>query len=152
VSDSGKSIVFTYPKETINKTYKVYSPVYVHLKIWLDVNGDKQLSTNEESFVEYVTFVYYPPIYVIPDPSTLRSIYLNGAQNKNLSMSSLPLDGYSLGSYSGVRDVNNNYHKKIERIGIPDEFIEQGSVKELQKLCKMDCESVKEKILRLKVD
>lgn len=46
--------------------------------------------------------------------------------------------------------VSNNYHNKIEKIGIPDEFIEQGSVKELQKVCKMDCESVKERILRLK--
>ena len=46
--------------------------------------------------------------------------------------------------------VSNNFHKKIERIGIPDEFIEQGSVKELQRLCKMDCESVKEVVLRLK--
>jgi 1-deoxy-D-xylulose-5-phosphate synthase len=46
--------------------------------------------------------------------------------------------------------VSNNYHNKIEKIGIPNEFIEQGSVKELQRLCKMDCESIKEKILRLK--
>jgi 1-deoxy-D-xylulose-5-phosphate synthase len=46
--------------------------------------------------------------------------------------------------------VSNNYHKKIEKIGIPDEFIEQGSVKELQKLCKIDCESVKERILKFK--
>lgn len=46
--------------------------------------------------------------------------------------------------------VSNNLHKTIERIGIPDEFIEQGSVKELQKLCKIDCESVKERILKFK--
>ncbi len=46
--------------------------------------------------------------------------------------------------------VSNNLHKTIERIGIPDEFIEQGSVKELQRLCKMDCESVKERILKFK--
>ena len=46
--------------------------------------------------------------------------------------------------------VSNNLHKTIERIGIPDEFIEQGSVKELQKLCRIDCESVKERILKFK--
>lgn len=46
--------------------------------------------------------------------------------------------------------VENNYHNRIERVGIADEFIEQGSVKELQKLCRMDSESVKERILKFK--
>ena len=32
----------------------------------------------------------------------------------------------------------NNYHNKIQILGVPDVFIEQGTVKELQQLCKID--------------
>jgi 1-deoxy-D-xylulose-5-phosphate synthase len=36
----------------------------------------------------------------------------------------------------------NNYTSKIETIGIPDEFIEHGSIKELQQYCKIDVDSL----------
>ncbi len=36
----------------------------------------------------------------------------------------------------------NNYTSKIETIGIPDEFIEHGSIIELQQYCKIDIESL----------
>jgi 1-deoxy-D-xylulose-5-phosphate synthase len=32
----------------------------------------------------------------------------------------------------------NNYHSKIQILGVPDEFIEQGTVLELQQYCKID--------------
>ena len=38
--------------------------------------------------------------------------------------------------------VANNYHSKIQLLGIPDEFIEQGTVLELQQICKMDVSSL----------
>ena len=38
--------------------------------------------------------------------------------------------------------VANNYHSKIQLLGIPDEFIEQGTVLELQQICKIDVSSL----------
>lgn len=64
----------------------VYSPVYSYIIIWLDFDGDKVLDKNypdgyegvrEDEFVEYVTVVQYPPIYVTPDKTTQYSIYVN---------------------------------------------------------------------------
>jgi len=36
----------------------------------------------------------------------------------------------------------NNYHSKIQILGVPDEFIEQGTVLELQQYCKIDVSSL----------
>lgn len=36
----------------------------------------------------------------------------------------------------------NNYHSKIQVVGVPDQFIEQGTVLELQQFCKMDVSSL----------
>jgi len=47
--------------------------------------------------------------------------------------------------------MNNNCHAvKIQRIGVPDEFIHQGSIDELRKQCGMDNESIKRAIFELK--
>jgi len=39
--------------------------------------------------------------------------------------------------------IKNNYHPEIRKIGVPDKFIEHGSIPELYKLCGMDAESIK---------
>lgn len=36
----------------------------------------------------------------------------------------------------------NNYHSKIQILGVPDEFIEQGTILELQQYCKIDVSSL----------
>ncbi len=41
----------------------------------------------------------------------------------------------------------NNYTNKVKRIGIPDEFIEHGSIPELYKLCGLDAESISKILL-----
>ena len=38
--------------------------------------------------------------------------------------------------------ADNSYTPRVERIGVPDRFIEQGSIPELYKLCGMDAESI----------
>lgn len=38
--------------------------------------------------------------------------------------------------------VDNNYHNTIVRMGVPDRFIEQGSIEELQKECGFDVDSI----------
>lgn len=56
----------------------VYSPVYVYITIWLDINGDGTMDEDEAEFTEKVTIVQYPAIYIIPDQSTSTSVYVNG--------------------------------------------------------------------------
>lgn len=41
---------------------------------------------------------------------------------------------------------DNDYNTKVKRIGIPDSFIQQGSVNQLYELCGMDKESIKKRI------
>ncbi|WP_418510608.1 1-deoxy-D-xylulose-5-phosphate synthase [Corallibacter sp.] len=40
-----------------------------------------------------------------------------------------------------------NYKNSIKNLGIPNKFIEQGSIDELQKLCSIDAESIKQTLL-----
>lgn len=41
---------------------------------------------------------------------------------------------------------DHDYHAQIKRIGIPDQYIEHGSIDELYKLCGMDIDSIYERI------
>ena len=43
----------------------------------------------------------------------------------------------------------NNYQNNIEVMGIPDTFIEHGSINELQKSIGLDIDGIKNKILSL---
>lgn len=95
LSASGTSLTFNFPKAEIdeyneNQTtaankYSIYSPVFIHLKVWLDINGDGQITTDlaEDDFLEYVTFVYYPAMYVEPDLSHPYSIWVNNRQTSS---------------------------------------------------------------------
>ena len=38
--------------------------------------------------------------------------------------------------------AQNNYTRIVKTLGIPDEFIEHGTVEELQRYCKIDIESL----------
>ena len=81
ISTSGKQLEFTN-----NLPDNVYSPIYVHLKVWLDINANGVVDSdeyNEDQFVEYVTYIQYPPIYIIPHPTTEFSIYMNGFNYSN---------------------------------------------------------------------
>ena len=71
--DNGKGIItydYTIPSS-------VYSPVYSYITIWLDLNGNKQLDTDEQEFTEDVEIVQYPPIHVTPDQTVQYSIFVN---------------------------------------------------------------------------
>lgn len=44
--------------------------------------------------------------------------------------------------------ADHGYTLKVKRIGVPDQFIEHGSVAELHKLCGMDAESIAKELMR----
>ncbi len=54
--------------------------------------------------------------------------------------------GWSVEDYIRQHKLNNN----ITCLGLPDKFIEHGSVSELQKLCGIDVESITETIRQIK--
>ena len=85
----------------------VYSPVFIYFTIWLDFDGDEAIDEDEEDFVEHITITQYPAIYILPDPSTLRSIYVNGTQSHNSSMDNVKLDDYTLGASTGVKNFES---------------------------------------------
>jgi 1-deoxy-D-xylulose-5-phosphate synthase len=43
---------------------------------------------------------------------------------------------------------DNGYHQTVTRLGLPDVFVEQGTVKQLYQLCGIDIESIKKAILK----
>ena len=57
---------------------KVFSPVYVYATIWLELDGESGMSTAEEEFSEDITIVQYPPLYIVPEESVEKSVYVNG--------------------------------------------------------------------------
>ena len=102
LSASGQSIVFNYPKDEI--TAKVFSPVYVHAKLWLDIDGKGDEPNDDEvNFVEYVTFIYYPAMYIVPELSVTQSVYVNGNRATNSGHNIIYINGttYDLGGAYG---------------------------------------------------
>ena len=91
-TDNNKgSLIFKYTLPS-----DVYSPAYVFLTIWLDVNGDG-VHDDDEILTEDVQITIYPAIFIMGDNSAQYSIFINGYYNKNRS------DGNNLGWLS----INN---------------------------------------------
>lgn len=86
------------------------------------------------------TIAHYDFSFVKPlDENALHSIFTEYKSIITLE------DGVIKGGFgSGVLEFasENNYTSKVTVLGIPDEFIEQGTVAELQQYCKIDIESL----------
>ena len=55
----------------------IYSPAYVFITIWLDVDGDG-VHDSDEILEQDVKIVMYPAIYIVGDNSAVKSIFVNG--------------------------------------------------------------------------
>lgn len=81
----------------------VYSPMHIHLKIWLDINpGGSEPDDIEKEYVTYLEFIQYPPIYIIPDKSSPRSIFVNGQRT--------PTDADLNNTSSDIKINNGRYN------------------------------------------
>lgn len=58
------------------------------------------------------------------------------------------IDG-GFGSAIAEYACENGFSNSLKRIGIPDNFVEHGSVPQLQKLCRMDSESIAEEAIKM---
>lgn len=93
----------------------VYSPIYYHLKVWLDLTPNGVLDNDEQSFVEWVTYVQYPPIYLIPDQSLKHSIFVNGinsTENGSADNNDIKYNNnlYNLGRIPGTSDSGDHMY------------------------------------------
>lgn len=83
----------------------VYSPAYVFITIWLDVDGDG-VHDSDEKLTQDVKIVIYPAIYILGDNSATYSIFVNGNYNSNRSgngnVSSLTIAGQAVGKAAGT--------------------------------------------------
>ena len=114
---SERKFTFEIPEIiTDQSNMKIYSSVYVHVKVWLDMDDDDELDNNEKDYVYHLTFVYNPPMYVTPDPSTLRSVYVNGVKHSESadgtyvyyeSRNGNQTTRHQLGSAAGIRNSDN---------------------------------------------
>ena len=88
----------------------VYSPAYVFITIWLDVDGDG-VHDSDETLTEDVKIVIYPAIFIMGDNSYDYSIFVNGNYNSNRSgggsLSYLTINGERVGKAAG--DDDNTY-------------------------------------------
>ena len=86
------------------------------------------------------TIAHYDFAFVKPlDEKLLHSIF------KNFETLLTIEDGVIKGGFgTAILEFSalNNYTSKIENLGIPDEFIEQGTIEELQQYCKIDVSSL----------
>ena len=99
-TDNNKgSLIFKYTLPS-----GVYSPAYVFLTIWLDVNGNG-VHDKDEILTEDVQITIYPAIYIMGDNSAQYSIFINGNYNSNRSggggLSYLTINGQRVGKAAG---------------------------------------------------
>ncbi len=87
----------------------VYSPIYYHLKVWLDLTPNGVLDADEQSFVERVVFVQYPPIYIIPSQSVSQSVFVN-KYNRHSSNITYNNGKYVLAQCPGTSDSGDHMY------------------------------------------
>ena len=89
---------------------------------------------NSDDFAHY-DFGFVKPL----DESLLHEIF------KKFDSIITVEDAVKIGGFgSAISEFSalHNYQSKIQILGIPDEFVEQGTVNELQQICKIDVESL----------
>lgn len=104
--------------------------------------GNEALKAIEQVEKEGVSVALYDMIYLKPiDEELLHEI--GKKFNRIVTVENGVIKG-GLGTAVLEFMADNGYTPKVKRIGVPDRFIEHGSVPELFKLCGMDSESIAE--------
>lgn len=104
--------------------------------------GNEALKAIEQVEKEGVSVALYDMIYLKPiDEELLHEV--GKKFNRIVTIENGVIKG-GLGTAVLEFMADNGYTPKVKRIGVPDRFIEHGSVPELFKLCGMDSESITE--------
>ena len=96
-TDNGRgSLTFNYELDA----EKVYSPAYVFITIWLDIDGDG-VQDAEDILEEDVKITIYPAIFIMGDNSATRSIFVNGNYGQGTNAAYLTINGQRVGRAVG---------------------------------------------------
>jgi 1-deoxy-D-xylulose-5-phosphate synthase len=96
---------------------------------------------------ENISVAHYDMVYLKPiDEELLHEV---GAKYSRIITVENGVRIGGLGSAVAEFMMENGYTPRIKRIGVPDEFIEQGSIPELYRLCGMDALGIKDALLEL---
>ena len=142
----GRGVIADWKKNNFGKYKKIEIGKAKYLKNGLKVavlstgtignNVIKAISNikNSDDFAHY-DFGFVKPL----DESLLHEIF------KKFDSIITVEDAVKIGGFgSAISEFSalHNYQSKIQILGIPDEFVEQGTVNELQQICKIDVESL----------
>ena len=102
--------------------------------------GNEAIKAIEEVEKEGMSIAHYDMIYLKPiDEEILHEV---GKQFKYIITIENGTKTGGLGSAVLEFMSDNGYTPQVKRIGVPDKFIEHGSVSELYKLCGLDADSI----------
>lgn len=126
LTDNGDGVLqFENPVPT-----NLYSPVYVYLTMWLELDGINGMGETERPYSESVTIVQYPPIYITPYKSTEYSIFVNRHHRYGQAIRYNQRNGqylYNLGQANGTGDGDYMYSISVSSFKSTDTFTMQGT-------------------------
>ncbi len=97
--------------------------------------------------VDGISVAHYDMIFVKPiDEDILKEVAANNCPI--ITVEDGTIDG-GMGSAVVEWMLANNHKPTIKRLGIPDKFITQGTIPQLQKLCKFDADSIYHEIKQM---
>ena len=103
--------------------------------------------TKAIEMIDNISVAHYDMIYLKPiDELILHEV---GQHYKTIITVEDGVKNGGLGSAVAEFMADNEYTPRIKRIGIPDQFIEHGTIPELFNLCGMDAESIFKEIMKL---
>lgn len=106
--------------------------------------GNTVIKALEELKSENINAAHYDMVFLKPlDKELLREV--GEKHSRVITVEDGTVNG-GLGSAVMEWFNDNGYNCRVIRIGIPDEFVQHGSVAELYRLCGMDKDSIKDKI------
>lgn len=109
--------------------------------------GNEAMKAIDQVEQEGISVAHYDMIYLKPlDEALLHEV---GRKFKRIITIENGVIAGGLGSAVLEFMADHGYTPQVKRIGVPDQFIEHGSIPELYKLCGMDADSIAEIIRQL---
>ena len=122
LTDNGDGVLqFENPVPT-----NLYSPVYVYLTMWLELDGKNGMGETERPYSESVTIVQYPPIYITPYRATVYSVFVN-RYNQHGNQIVYNNNLYNLGQANGTGDGHYMYSVSVSGFKSSDTFTMMGT-------------------------
>ena len=102
------------------------------------------IATNVEKAIEKLDKTHKVSHYHFPFIKPLDEVHLNSIFNSHANIITVE-DGAVTGGFGSIINSfasKNTFKNKIINLGVPDNFIEQGKISELQQICKIDVVSI----------